>query len=102
QAGENKAREIVFVLREHPFLERLLPSDRRVAAVADAIFAYNDEDHVLAPFAKQPSRLHEDVEAAHALHAAGNIGDDLDIVGNEPVAYPPRDLRLWPPEIGVD
>src|SRR5207249_1245905 len=79
----------------------------------------DDEDHVLAAVAKLLGHLHEDVEAAHRLEAAGNIGDDAHVVGNyvladlarrtkkpgfskKPGFCGARTLKPRSPQLGVD
>ena len=73
---------------QHPLLERLPAGEPLVAAVADAVLAGDQEDHVLAAVAELLGRLHEDVEPAHRLHPAGRVGDDLHPVGDRDTRSP--------------
>jgi len=53
-----------------------------VTAVGDPIGTDHDEQHVGVALGDPLGGLHKDVKAAHRLEAAGDVGDDLDAVGD--------------------
>src|SRR5262249_37422748 len=76
-----------------------------VATIADPIFADDDKDHVPAAVAEFLGYPHEDVEAAHRLEAAGNVGHDPHVVRDRvlsDLARLARAVEPRPPQLRVD
>src|SRR5262249_24435660 len=102
RAGEDEARQVVVVALEHPLLEALHAGEVLVTAVANAVLADHDKQHIGPALIEQLGGFHENVEATDALHAARYVGDDPRIFRNDTVADAARDASQRPPDAGVD
>ena len=96
-AGEDEAAEVVVVLLQDVIAIALGIGDTlHVAAVANTIGADAQKNHILPSIANPLGDFHEDVEAAHRLEPARDVGDNPRPRRDLSVANPPRNVAAIP------